>query len=160
MIISKKHTFYLILKNYKYSAIIHQLVRYWTLQSVEKIPSPLSLSSKLVSWRLQPVAAISENLSALPTPTQTLKWPLWKEWWRGRRCGSQPLSFSRGTLGQREPSPAPRGERRQINAEALIFQMKTYYCSPAPPLSYPPIPPHPPSLSLSSPLSLSLSLSG
>lgn len=33
------------------------------------------------------------------------------------------------TLGQREPSPAPRGRGRQINAEALIFQMKTYYCS-------------------------------
>lgn len=35
----------------------------------------------------------------------------------------------KGTLGQHKPSAAPWGEGRQINAEALIFQMKMYYCS-------------------------------
>lgn len=59
----------------------------------------------------------------------------------GGEVASLCLSFFQGTLGQREPSPAPQGEGRQINAEALIFQMKTYYCSlalsPPTPLSLP-----------------------
>lgn len=64
-----------------------------------------------------------------------------------------PVSFFQGTLGQKEPSPAPQGEGRQINAEALIFQMKTYYCSPVLPSLTPS--PHAPSLPLSSHVFLS-----
>lgn len=61
--------------------------------------------------------------------------------WSNEEWGVQQWAsvLFQGTLGQREPSPAPQGEWRQINAEALIFQMKTYYCSLA--LSSLPLPP-------------------